>query len=74
MRSLHTRAEAEDPLLAVLDAYIIEDIRRQEESRRRRDEEGRPRVHIEEELPERSSEDTDREESESESIRIETRG
>jgi len=30
----------------VLDAYIIEEIKRQEEERRRRDE-GRPRLHIE---------------------------
>lgn len=57
---------------AVLDAYIIEEIKRHEEARRRAESDGRPRVHIEREQPPRETpEDQDRQpEPEEEPIRI----
>ena len=57
----------------MLDAYIIDEIRRTEEERRRREESARPRLRIE--LPEGNDENTpkddDDETSEEQTIRIE---
>ena len=56
----------------VLDAYIIEEIKKQEEERRRRDETGRPRLRIEipDEAPEHEPEDKEEEEEPRGPIRI----
>ena len=43
---MHLNLEPVDRLIAVLDAYIIEEIKRQEEARKRSEEEGRPRIRI----------------------------
>ena len=44
---MHVRGQRSNILEDVLDAYIIEEIKRQEDRRRRDEEEGRPRLRIE---------------------------
>lgn len=73
--NLHLGYEPDDPLPAVLDAYIIEDIKRREEKRRQDEDERRPRIHIDPVRPdpceqEDESDSDDDDEEEEESIRI----